>query len=365
MKIRYERNLMVLMFLFFLSCHTFQKDIQISGMDETFRADLAMVEETIVRLEFAPRESALNDARRRITSLSRTPDNDFQAMLTAWSGRLFILEGDIGEAQREMRRSQTLSPGNWVSVILASRLERSAEQRLVILEMADHLSEGMGELQIEKGRVLLEMGRFPEAVAAFDLAFLVLENKPFYRENFQVSRDRAWELRNIDQGTGTRVLELVQQDNMSWLDLIEITRTETDYLRFLTAGRDWSAEEIFTRLLERSFIPLTQDITVNEWSLSRPRPGETVLRSGTAWFLWHLHAENRANRTLLSRYSSRYANTPNARSPVNDLPLLSPFFDSILGCVESEFMSLPDGRNFSPAERVRPSAFLTMLRKLD
>jgi hypothetical protein len=54
----------------------------------------------------------------------------------------------------------------------------------------------------------------------------------------------------------------------------------------------------------------------------------------------------------------------NPRSPIADLPLLSPFFDSIMGCVESEYMALPDGRNFAPAEQIRGAEFLTMLKKL-
>jgi hypothetical protein len=55
---------------------------------------------------------------------------------------------------------------------------------------------------------------------------------------------------------------------------------------------------------------------------------------------------------------------PNARSPISDLSLSSPFLDSILGCVESEFMSLPDGRNFRPGEKVKGSDYLSMLKKL-
>jgi hypothetical protein len=156
----------------------------------------------------------------------------------------------------------------------------------------------------------------------------------------------------------------MQNEWITWKDLIEITKAETDLLRFLTAGRDWPAEEIFNRLLDRSFIPLTQDIGLTEWPQTKPRPGAEVLRSGAAWFLWRLYAENRANRGLLSRYSSRYANTPNARSPIQDLSLTSPFFDSILGCVEFEFMSLPDGKNFNPGEKLRGSAYLAMLKKI-
>jgi len=361
------------------SCKTLQKDLMIHSMDEAIRADLDAVEEIVINLESAPQGNAISEARRRINSLNRIPDNEFQAMLAAWSGRLYILEGNTEESQRELRKSQTLSPGNWVAIILGARLERDAQKRLGQLDDAINLigfgagteihaeikKDGYGQLHIEKARVLLEQGRFSESVASFDLAFLLLEEKPFYRKNFLASRDRAWELRNIDQGTGQRILELAMQDGLSWIDIIDITKAETDLFRFLTAGRNWSSEEIFARLLERSFIPVTQDVNRFEWPSVNPKPDETVLRSGTAWFLWHLYAENRAMRNLLSRYSSRYANIPNARSPVGDIPLLSPFFDSILGCVESEFMSLPDGRNFFPEEKVRGPAFITMLKKLN
>ncbi|MDR1566011.1 MAG: hypothetical protein LBS48_01850 [Treponema sp.] len=368
-------------FLFFLgallvlSCQSVQKDLLVSGMDESGRINIAELEETIVRLESAPAENTLAGARRRIGEMEKqaVPDAEFQALLAAWSGRLSILEGRSADAQRELKRSQTLSPGNWPSVVLQARLEKDRQKRLGIIHEAlakeelglaknagDH--EGPGELGIEEGRILLELNRYAEAVAAFDLAFILLEKKPFYRETSRAGRDRAWELRNLEAGSKT--VEIVQREGITWNDLIEITKSETDFLRFITAGRDWPVDEIFNRLLERSFVPATQDITLIEWPATVPGSDETVLRSGAAWFLWHIHAENRANRGLLSRYSSRYANSLNARSPIGDLPLLSPFFDSILGCVESEFMSLSDGKNFFPDEKVRGSAYFGMLKKM-
>jgi tetratricopeptide (TPR) repeat protein len=343
-------------------------------MDESARASIEELEETIVRLEAAPAANALASTRRRIGELEKEsiPDADFQALLAAWSGRLFLLENKTTDAQRELKKSQTLGPRNWPALILELRLERDRQKRLAIVDNAIGLEDmaspaaeelnGHGALSLERGRILLELNRFAEAVAAFDLAFDLLEGKSFYRELYQSARDRAWELRDIE--AGNKSVTLMQHEWIDWKDLIEITKAETDLLRFLTAGRDWPAEEIFSRLLERSFIPLTQDITLTEWPQTKPKIGDDVLRSGAAWFLWRLYAENRANRGLLSRYSSRYANTPKAGSPIQDLSLLSPFFDSILGCVESEFMSLPDGKNFNPGEKLRGSAYLAMLKKL-
>jgi tetratricopeptide (TPR) repeat protein len=353
-------------FLFFLliSCQSVQKDLLVSGMDESARVNLADLEENIVRLESAPAANALAENRKKITALEKETQQEpnFLAHLAAWSGRLYLLEGKTTEAQRELRKSQTISSGNLSALILLVRLEGDRQKRLALLDEHSESRE-LGEIQIERGRVLLELNRFTEAVAAFDLAFTLLDDRPFYREAFQVSRDRAWELRDITAGNAT--VQIAQQDGISWKDLIEITKAETDLLRFLTAGRNWTAEEIFARLLERAFIPQTQDITLDEWKGPPVLSTEIVLRSGTAWFLWHLYAENRANRGLLSRYSSRYANRPNAESPIPDLPLRSPFFDSILGCVESEFMSLPDGVNFNPREKIRGSSYLAMLKKLN
>jgi tetratricopeptide (TPR) repeat protein len=350
----------------------------VSAMDETNKASAAELEEIVIRLEGAPASGAVSAARRKIAELEREEisDANYQAALAAWSGRISILEGKSSEAQRELRRSRTLAPANWPAAVLAARLEQDREKRLALIDetldmegfqtgRADSAAEGHGELQIEKGRALLELNRFAEAAAAFDLAFSLLEAKAFYREVYSPARNRAFELKDIAAGTESKTVELVQQEGVSWKDAIEITNAETNLLRFLTAGRDWPSEEIFSRLVDRGFIPSTQDMTLTEWPAAKPRSNENVLRSGAAWFIWHLYAENRANRGLLSRYSSRYANTPNVRSPIEDLPLLSPFFDCVLGCVESEFMALPDGKQFIPEDKLRGSLLLAILKKLE
>jgi tetratricopeptide (TPR) repeat protein len=356
------------------SCQSVQKDLFVSGMDDSARAAIADLEETIVRLEASPQANAIEETRKTFNALEKDtlPDSTYRAFLSAWSGRLYLLRGQTNEARLELKKSLTLSPGNWAAAILSSRLERDGQKRLSIIEngLADTgysvqgaESEGAGELHLEKGRILLELGRYAEAVAAFDLAFTLLEDKPYYREVYRPGRDRAWEMRDIAAGNKTG--EIVANNSLTWLTLIEITKTETDLLRFLTAGRDFKPEEIYTRLLERSFIPQTQNVKLNEWPAAKPGAQEEVTRSGAAWFIWRLYAENRANRALLSRYSSRYTGRPGAQSPVPDIPLLSPFFDSVLGCVEAEFMSLPDGKNFFPEEKVRPSAYLSMLKKIN
>ena len=351
--------------IIFSACQSLQKDLLVSSASEKAYGDLAEIEETVVRLDGkgANREE-LARARQQISAIEGTvADSDFQAKLAAWSGRLYLIESKNSDAQRELRKSQNLSPLNIPSLILSFRMERDSAKRLALIDAAIE-AEASPEFLVERGRVLFDLNRFSDSVAAFDSAFVLLQNKPFYEEAYRMYRDKAWELKDLGQGTVSRTMEIAGKSEITWRDLIEITGTETDLLRFITAGRDWPVETLFNNLLDRGFIPFTQDTEKAEWPSAKPFSSELVLRSGAAWFLWHLYAENRANRGLLTRYSSRFANTPNARSPISDLGLSSPFLDPVLGCVESEFMSLPDGRNFMPREQVKGSEYMSMLKKI-
>jgi hypothetical protein len=366
--------------VFFLSCQSVGPDLRIDTMDAARRGDLAELEELIVPLDRSSGEGrdALIRARNRIAELEKNPsaDTEYAGALAAWSGRLHLLEGRTGDAARKLKESQSLSPGNTQSLILALRLEADPQKRLALIDqelriagpaggsgLSAEASSPIAALHIERGRTLMELHRYGEAAGAFDTAF-VGSLPRVYGETYGESRALAWELRDTQPETRSGIMTIMAQETGHWGDLIELTKAETDLLRFLTAGRDLPASELFKRLVERSFIPAAQDISLNEWPAANPRMEDQVLRSGAAWFLWRLYAENRADRGLLSRYSSRYAGRTNAQSPIADLPLLSPFFDAILGCVETEIMALPDGRNFIPAGPIRPSVFLGMLRKI-
>ena len=362
----------------FFACASFQKDLSISSPRDQREENLAKLEEMIIPLEAAggaearKRQTELSAARRMIDDMEKTAavDADYAARLTAWSGRLTILEGRYSEAQRLYRQSLTLLPGNIPSIILGIRLEGEPEKRLELIEkelaLADRASSlsGYGELHIEKGRTLRELRRFAEAAGAFDTAFAGALSG-IYRESYQAERDQAWELRRFDSSSFMGINGIMERSSLSWKDCISLAKNETTLLRFLTGGRDINETELFNRLLDRAFIPYTQDIEISEWPGTKPKADDLVLRSGAAWFIWHLYAETRADRGLLSRYSARYATGRTPRSPIADTPPLSPFFDSILGCVETELMSLPDGKIFNPTGIIRGAELLSILKKLE
>lgn len=375
-----KRGLTLLIFtaLVFSACVSMKNDISTVSNNSKEEANLKSIETALVPLEAVTdsrtRQNDISSIRQMITGFEReaSADADYSAKLAAWSGRLSLLENRYSEAQRLYRQSAAASPGNIPAIILGIRLEGDPAKRLEIIDRelitAGYASQGRsaagyGELQIERGRCLFELNRFSEAVGAFDAAFSAgLSN--VYSNSYRAERDRAWELRNAG-GVNAGTINTLRQGSVTWNDCITIAKNETQLLRFLTAGREIQNSELFNRLVERAFIPFTQNISASEWPERSPSIDETVTRAGAAWFVWHLYAETRADRGLLTRYSSRYATGANARSPIPDVPVLSPFFDSILGCVETEFMSLPDGRNFSPAQEFRAAELLTILRKID
>ncbi|MDR2095460.1 MAG: hypothetical protein LBP76_08070 [Treponema sp.] len=378
------RGLLIAGLMILASCRSLQQDLPVSGVEAASEnVDITAFEEQILNLEgeifdapSASRELSdrINSVRRKITEIERKkpPDPSAAALLAAWSGRLYLLEKKPSDAAQQLNASRSLEAGNQSALILSIRLEADAEKRLELIDKALQQEESSPDssvlvqiLQIEKGRSLYERRRFQEAAASFDIAFSIQSGAAqLYRNIYRDIRDRAWEMRNLGADTEKKPGGIAQKDGISWKELIELTNTETNLLRFLTAGGDLPSEELFSRLLDRSFIPYTQNVALNEWPQTQPQADEAVLRSGAAWFLWRLWAETRSDKGLLSRYSARYANRGNTRSPIPDLPFLSPFFDSILGCVEAELIPLPDGRNFLPHDTVGASNFLTMVRKI-
>ena len=355
-----------LAFIVLGGCQSLQRDVRYSSADAEFGGELAYLEDIIVALEKNASRSALTTAWERIRTLEAMLVKDalFEARLAAWSGRLYLLEGNLKEAEREQKKSEQLNAGNVYAAVLLIRLESNPEKALgrVIKSMETYDSETIpGEFYLEQGRFLFALSNFREAVAAFDKAFSQL--RPVYRAAYQEDRDLAWESRDLQSSVSRKITEIMAKPFLSWEDVIEITKSETDIFRFLTAGRDWSVGDIFKSLVDRLIIPQTQEIRADVLSIRRPALNDLVLRSGASWYLWHLLAEVVSDKTLLVRYSSRY-NQRNSRSPIPDLPLDSPFFDSVLGCVEWEIMALPDGKNFLPDGMIRGPDLLRMLTKV-
>jgi tetratricopeptide (TPR) repeat protein len=355
--------------IFLFGCQSMQTDRLYSSGGEL--AAIAELESMIVPIDTktgSERRTALEEARTKIAGLEKSgiKDRNFEGRLSAWSGRLFLLEGKRKEAEAALKKSESLSPGNTEARVLLIRMENDPPARAGLAEAAITEAAGgsffgkSGEFQVELALGLLEQNYYREAAAAFDTAFPQLSS--VYAETYGALREKAWTLRNLE-GTGGKSAEIALKSEISWEDVLELSLAESELLRFITAGQSWPISGLFKRLYDTSVIPPTQEISVV--SVYNGLPSKTaledpVLRAGAAWYLWHLLAENRGDRSILTRYSYRYP----GRSPIPDLPRDSIFFDSILGCVEREFMALLDGRNFNGTGKVSGSEFLGMIQKV-
>lgn len=340
-------------FLFAASCASMQKDLLVSSVDDESNAQLSSLESMIVPLDSGASRDQLASARSLVAELEAKPVKDtvFEARLMAWSGRLFLLEGKRAEAEKRLRRSVSLLAGDVPVQVLEARLEGDAEKRVALIDGYLASAETTGILGIERARACIELRRYREAVAAFDSSFILLP--PFYESTYRAERDRAWELRDLDPTASTIAARIANAPRITWLDAIELAKSETDLLSFMTADKNRPSSKLFPSLVSTSFI------------LAGTRPEDTVSRAGAAWFLWHLLARERSDPSLLDKYSQRMKSRPGAASPVPDVPVSAPTFDSAIGCVEWEIMSLPDGSRFFPDDPVQGSAFLGMLKKVD
>ena len=90
-----------------------------------------------------------------------------------------------------------------------------------------------------------------------------------------------------------------------------------------------------------------------------------ITRKMCARFIWNAYVRHSGNLKLLSRYSEKYRKSGRTKSPVADLAVDDPDFDAVLGVVESEFMELPDGKNFEPDKVVTKLQFINWVKKAD
>ena len=349
------------LFFLFVSCQTMQKDLMLSTVDEAANADIVALEKMIVPLDADYSKNKANSVRKQISDLEKKPikDMSYKAQLAAWSGRLFLLENARSDAEKQLKLSRQYLPGNLQANILEIRLEQDPQKRLELINNMLKIEKASGEIFIEQARAYFELKQNKEAVAAFDKAFPMLSLE-VYKETYANDRSKAWEMVNIK---GNTLAYIAERPELTWKDVIDLTQTETELLTFITAGKQWPPEQLFPRLLSRSFIPVSPDISSTE-ILKKPSIDDKVIRCGAAWFLWYLLAENRQDKTLLTKYSARYRNVANPKTPIPDIPLYTPYFDSVLGCIEWEIMTLPDGKNFFPDEPIKGAAFVNMLNKV-
>jgi len=348
------------------SCTSLQQDV-VSAVEPAEQSEdihfieskLAVIdaEEFVSSADFS-RTEALADVMADVEQAVAVPGNvqAVQARLYALKGRILLLDGKKSKARDCYDQSVAAFKGDAQGLVLGSRLGLEPD-----FSSVSNVSSEKAILTLEQALVHFTAGSYLESSAQFDTAFLSLPS--YYRAAYGKVRDRAWELRNVKPGAKNG-----KHDNLLYLPQITvgqmmlITQNTSSVLFNYTAGKTLSETELFKKLAGAGLVtaasaPLSADGVVGREDI--------VSRIICARFLWNLYASRKGSAGAgVNRYSTVYR-TAGEASPVPDIPLSSPDFDAVLGTVENELMSLPDGIHFEGDKTVSAAEFSTYLQKIE
>lgn len=315
------------------SCATIQRDVLYDAPAGEQPAALAEMESELALVRARPDAAALKSVRDRLEKLAAAPSSDTArtARILSLSAEAALQAGEKSAASRLLDRSQAAYRGDELAAVVSSRLAKTAEERLAILERAAPLADDGARIRAELGSALLALGRFREALAAFDAALPRLG--PEYGTLYGEDRERAYALRDAESAPSAGVASSLTKNAITMLGMTSVAQSETNVLDRITGGAPWASSVLFNRLKASGW-----------YADSGAEASAPASRKDAALFLWSMMA--RGDVRVSSRYTIRYASR--GQSPVPDVSYGSPYFDAVLGVVEEGVMSLVDGRNFNP-----------------
>jgi hypothetical protein len=284
-------------------------------------------------------------------------DKTAVARFTAVQGRLYLLGGERGQAEKCYRKAQKKNPEDSEVVVLGYRLGLIKK-----LGQNTGLYDSDGIFILEAAIDAYKNGLYDDAAGLFDMAFLKLP--PFYRSSYKNIRDNAWNLKDSG-GRDSKVTNLLQLNELTLSQMMEIAEDTGNILDMYTGGRKLSGQQLFAQITKEGLLKSVSGTTEDTPSGSvQLTAGTKATRILCARFLWNLYVSMKGDETTATAYSRTYRASVKARSPVPDVPLDSEDFDAVLGTVENELLALPDGRNFHPEETVSGVGFSRSIKKL-
>ena len=226
-------------------------------------------------------------------------------------------------------------------------------------------------LQLEKGKLLYQQKKYDQAIAVIDNAFILFDNEglPEYRDVYNPLRSYIWDLNSVYGSEGGENASLSAADLQGSLKLdamVSLTLDNTSLLEnFRSANQKLKLSAFISSLEKAGYFSAASDVNNSMGSSADLTGSELMTRKMCARFLWNAYVRHSGNLKMLSRYSEKYRQSGRSKSPVGDIPVDDADFDAVLGVVESEFMELPDGKNFEPDQPVTKLQFINWAKKAD
>ena len=317
------------------SCATIQRDVlyETPADARSVAAELKTIELDLVRSRAVPGSADIAADRRRLAELLAVPSGDAgrTARLLALAAEAALQAGERQTAAKRLEDSRAAYGGDEMAAVVASRLAKTPDERLAILQKAMAVTDEGYRVRAELGSVLLAAGKPREALAAFDASLPFLDEA--YTTLYGEQRDKAWALRDSSAAPAAGISAYLAKDPITLVGMAAVAQAETNALDRITGGAGWAPGVLFERLRSAGW-----------YVASGALPGAPATRKEAALFLWMLMT--RGDKRIATRYTEHYA--ARAESPVPDVPYGSPYFDAVLGVVEEDIITLVDGRSFGP-----------------
>lgn len=294
-----------------------------------------------------------------------------RARLSAFLGLTALFRNNKKQAENYYSAGKSNLSGDEYVIILGIRLENLGNKEEIRLAKIDEFLEKdskNGILLLEKGKILYETGVFNNAVATFDSAFLILDSEEKeinkYREIYSDLRDKAWTFYSsgIDEES---LSSIITSDYLTKEVMVQLTVENSSLLEDFMGGTKMSTKDLMTKMVVAGFFSSPLDSENQNNTANDILSSKAMNRTMCARYLWNLYVAKKGKKTLLTRYSKRYSQMEDAASPIQDVEITNPDFDAVMGVVETEIMSLPDGINFLPEDFVTPVEFISYLKALE
>lgn len=313
---------------FFSGCSTLPVDIQFTTELSVQYASLQelIVQTTVIRLK-ADNKGALQiqkDIQKAIQSSQS--ESVLLASLYSLLGQMQTMTGDKKNAELSLKQSRAYNQGCEDSFILEMLLQNDATEKIKVLTRGITKADTAQRLRCELGILLFNTGNYADALAQFDSAI------PFMPESLANLYLPIRNKTNEYLQAGVKPNQIISE-KFTLEKMILITHSETPLLVWFAGIERIDTGVLFERMKGSGWFP---DNPLN--------PTVPVRRKDAALFFWYIITKGDSRK--LTSYTDKYK--VKMKSPIEDVPFDSPWFNAILGIVEEDILKLKDGKFFEP-----------------
>ena len=333
------------------ACQSAPRDKVVSTPGEEETAALDTFDLRLLDLRLSTDAASLRALRADLERAAAQPglSRRLQARVSSLEGEAALLARDTAAARRYADQAAGLSDADQGLWIVRAALEQDPGKRRAVLDAGLAKADAKPRLLCERGRELLEAGRYAEAAQDLDEGLRGLD--PRYRGLYGADRERAFSLAQASRDTLaplSTTAPATLDEPLTLRAMVTRTMAETGLLSSLSPDPRASFEALLPALTRAGLLLDPAQA-----------PDSPALRKTVAFFLWGVVARTEHDPKLLTRYRLKYSS-----SPVPDVPADAPWFDAVLGVVEREIMDLPDGTRFSPDTSLTGLEYLAVLGRL-